>query len=60
MCINVILLYKDIDYGIVYLIFMINLLTDLIALLATKTYDFICMLQSLIRSNKQRINKYMY
>ena len=50
MCINVI---KDIDYSIVYLMFMINLLTDLVLLLATNTYDFICMLQSLIRSNEQ-------
>ena len=60
MCINVILLYKDIDYSIVSLIFMINLLTDLILLLATNTYDCICMLQSLIRSNEQRTNKYMH
>ena len=60
MCISVILLYKDIDYRIVYLMFMINLLTDLVLLLATNTYDFICMLQSLIRSNEQRTNKYMY
>ena len=41
--------YVILLYSIVYMIVMINLLTDLILLLVTNTYDFICILPS----NKQ-------
>ena len=48
MSINVILLYKDIYSSIAYMIDMINILTDLISILVTNTYDFICIMHTFI------------